>query len=61
MLATLWFIYATTLTYLFTDVLSTFSGRTPCLAYIFMAGKQIQYVGPLFPYIPVIKHVHKIS
>ena len=29
----------------FTDVLSTFSGRTPCVAYIFIAGKQIQYIG----------------
>ena len=46
---------------MFTDVLSIFSGRTSCFAYIFMGGKQIQYVGPLFPYIPVIKHVRKIS
>ena len=35
--------------------------RIPCLAYIFLAGKRIQYEGVLFPYIPVLNHVHKIN
>ena len=50
------FVFAT-LTYL----LRAYLTRIPCLVYIFLVGKRIQYVGVLFPYIPVINHVHKIN